>query len=100
MMAILDFISEPSLVGALKLIELKFLFELSDVVLGNLDLTLRILVQLLDLVGRNLGKFILDLLSLHLVDLHLLNDEGRNINLFITCFAHRSLFSQSVLQDL
>ena len=92
--------SEPSFVGTLKLVKLKLLLELRDVVLRNLDLALRVLVQLLDLVGRDFSEFILDFFPLHHVDLHLLNDESWYINRFITSFAHGSLLSESILKYL
>ena len=60
--------SEPTFVGTLKLIQLKLFLELSNLILGYLDLSLGILVQLLDLLGCDLRKFGFKLISLHLVN--------------------------------
>ena len=55
---------------------------------------------MLNLIWRDLGKFVLDFLSLHLIYCDMLCDVGWHNNLFVSSFARICLFCEPILQYL
>ena len=92
--------SEPALVGALKLVELKFFLELGDVLLGDTDLLLGVLIKLFDLLGRHFGVLRLELLPLHHVYLETLDDKGGNVEHHTCALDLTHLLRETTLEDV
>ena len=55
---------------------------------------------MLDLIRRDLGEFVLDFLSLHLIDCDMLRDVRWHNDFFVSGLARICLFREPILQDL
>ena len=97
---LLDSKSEPALVRTLKLVKFEFLLELCNVLLSNADFFLSIFIELVDLLGCDLGVLRLELFAFHHINLKTLHNEGRHIENLASTFCLAHLFGKAALEDV